>query len=113
MPVSGAKEKIKNSISGLKDVTYEPHRFGGIEFKLGNREIGHVHGNYLVDIPFTKKIKQEVISAGLANDHHVLPASGWISKYLETPEDVDIAIELLKRSFNLAVEQKSRRTITD
>jgi hypothetical protein len=26
-------------------VTVEPHRFGGIEFREGRREIGHLHGD--------------------------------------------------------------------
>jgi Luciferase len=109
MPVKDAMEKIKNSVSGWENIVSRRHRFGGIEFKLGRREIGHIHGNYLVDIPFTKKIKDEILSDGLANQHHILPGSGWISKYLETPEDVDIAIGLLKRSYKLALERQSRR----
>jgi Luciferase len=111
MPVRGAKDKIKNSVIYWNGITFKSHRFGGIEFNLGKREIGHIHGDYLVDIPFTKKIKNEIISAGLANVHHILPESGWISKYLHNKEDVDIAIELLRKSFELAVEQKSRRII--
>jgi hypothetical protein len=111
MPVNSAKEKIKNSVMKWDGVVSGPHRFGGIEFKLGKREIGHVHGNYLVDIPFTRKIKNEILSAGLVNEHHILPRSGWISKYLETPGDVDTAIGLLRRSFELALEQRSRRII--
>jgi hypothetical protein len=113
MPVCSAKEKIEHSVMKWDGVISEPHRFGGVEFKLGKREIGHVHGNYLVDIPFTRKIKDEILSAGLANQHHVLPNSGWISKYLETPGDVDTAIELLRRSFELAIEQRSKRIIRD
>lgn len=113
MPVPGAKEKIKNSVMSWEGVTTEAHRFGGIEFKLGKREIGHVHWDHLVDIPFTKKIKNEIVAAGLANEHHILPESGWISKYLENPEDVEIAIDLLRKSFNLAVEQKSNRIIKE
>ena len=69
--------------------------------------------DHLVDIPFTKKIKNEIVAAGLANEHHILPESGWISKYLENPEDVEIAIDLLRKSFNLAVEQKSNRIIKE
>lgn len=111
MPVSGATEKIKTSVMEWKDITLRPHRFGGLEFDLGNREIGHVHGNYLVDIPFTKKVKKEIISAGLANHHHVLPESGWISKYLNDSGDVDDAIKLLRRSYEIALIQKSRKAV--
>jgi hypothetical protein len=111
MPVLGAEEKIINTVSRWGAITYQPHRFGGVEFKLGKREIAHVHGNFLVDIPFTKKMKNEIVSAGLADAHHILPESGWISKYLKTPRDVDTAIELLRVSFELALEQRNRRTI--
>jgi Luciferase len=111
MPVTGAKEKIKNSVLEWEGIILQPHRFGGIEFKFGKREIGHIHGDYLVDIPFPVRIKNKIISSGLADVHHILPKSGWISKYLETNEDVDIAIELLRESFELAVIQKSKRIV--
>ncbi len=109
MPVSNAIEKIKTSVMEWEGVTNKPHRYGGLEFNLGKREIGHIHGNYVVDIPFTKKIKSEIIAAGLAKVHHILPKSGWISKYLTNQEDVDTAVKLLHKSFNLATEQKSKR----
>jgi hypothetical protein len=109
MPVQNALEKIKNSVLQWKDITLHQHRFGGIEFRLGKREIGHVHGNYLVDIPFTRKIKNELLSAGLANNHHILPESGWISKYLKDPGDVDTAVKLLKRSYEMALKQRNQR----
>lgn len=111
MPVPGAIEKIRTSVMEWEGIALQLHRFGGIEFNLGNREIGHVHGNYLVDIPFTKKVKNEIISAGLANHHHVLPESGWISKYLNKPEDVDDAIQLLRRSYDIALIRKRRKTV--
>ena len=111
MPVQGALDRIKNSVIKWKYVTAQQHRFGGIEFRLGKREIGHVHGNYLVDIPFTRKVKNEILSAGLASQHHILPESGWISKYLKEPDDVSIAIELLKRSYEIALEQKNKRIL--
>jgi Luciferase len=109
MPVPGAKEKITSFVLEWENVTSQPHRFGGTEFKLGKREIGHIHGNHLVDIPFPIKVKEEIINAGFANKHHVLPDSGWISKYLVNDEDVEIAIKLLRRSFELALIQNSKR----
>jgi hypothetical protein len=111
MPVQGAMEKIKKSVMEWEGISFREHRFGGIEFNLGKREIGHIHGNYLVDIPFTKKIKDEILSAGLADQHRVLPDSGWISKYLNEPHDVDVAVELLNRSYKTALIQKNKRIV--
>ena len=55
MGVSGAKESIDAALEGWSGITAQPHRFGGTEYRLGRREIGHVHGDHLVDIPCRKK----------------------------------------------------------
>jgi Ni,Fe-hydrogenase I large subunit len=107
--VKGAKEKINQAMKKCDGITEEDHRFGGTEYKLGKREIGHIHGNHLVDIPFSIRIRNEIIENGEAQPHHILPESGWISVYLDNEKDVETAVNLLKRSFNLAIEQKKKR----
>jgi hypothetical protein len=102
MPVSGAAERIASALCSFSGVTAHPHRFGGTEYRLGKREIGHQHGDRLVDIPFTKNIRQELVAAGKAERHHILPESGWVSVYLRQASDVDCAIELLRFSFEIA-----------
>lgn len=93
-------------------VSSYPHRFGGREYRFGRREIGHVHGDYLVDIPFPKRVRDEVIALGLAQKHHVLPESGWVSVRLHSEQDLERAISLLRRSYDLAVSQKEKRQET-
>jgi hypothetical protein len=100
--VSGAAGKIAAAMDALGGVVARPHRFGGTEYRLARREIGHVHGDHLVDIPFTKKIREELVAAGKAERHHILPESGWVSVYLRQTSDVDRAIELLRFSFGIA-----------
>ena len=108
MSVRGAGETIKTTVSTWEGITAHAHRFGGIEYRLEQREIGHVHGDGLVDIPFPTKVRNEIVSAGQAQPHHVLPESGWVSVYLRTPQDVERAIGLLRRSYEIAVLQKTR-----
>ncbi|MCL4267624.1 MAG: DUF5519 family protein [Anaerolineae bacterium] len=105
----GAREQIAKTILTWEGITAHPHRFGGTEFRLGQREIGHIHGDTLVDIPFPKKVRDEIVAAGRAEPHHVLPRSGWISFHLRQPADVEQAISLLRQSFELALKQRSRR----
>ena len=62
MPVNGANQEIQSRVLSWEGVEVHPHRFGGSEFRLGKREIGHIHGNWLVDIPFPKKIRDEVVA---------------------------------------------------
>ena len=45
-------ESIKKEILNWPDVTAEPHRFGGLEFRLNKREMGHIHGDKLDICPF-------------------------------------------------------------
>jgi hypothetical protein len=105
----GTREQIKQAVLAWEGVTAQPHRFGGTEYRLGRREIGHVHGDYLVDIPFPKKVRDEVVAAGRAEPHHILPDSGWISFYLREPADIERAIDLFRQSFELAVKQRQKQ----
>jgi hypothetical protein len=106
MPVSGAKKRIEFALRYCAGIEAQPHRFGGTEYRLGRREIGHVHGDHLVDIPFPKAIRDELVATGRAEAHHILPQSGWVSIYLKQPGDVERAIELLRCSFEIAKSRK-------
>ncbi|MCL5067066.1 MAG: DUF5519 family protein [Thaumarchaeota archaeon] len=106
MPVNGAQEKISNSVSRWTGVASHPHRFGGVEFRLGRRELGHVHGNYQADIPFPIDVRNRLVSEGKAEPHHILPESGWITFRFRKDDDVDGAIELFRLSYDLALNRQ-------
>ena len=109
MSVRGAQQQITQAVSQWAGVTVAPHRFGGVEYQLGTRELGHIHGDSLVDIPFPTPIRNELVASGEVQPHHVLPDSGWISFYIRQPEDVSQAIKLLQQSYDLAQKQAARR----
>jgi hypothetical protein len=102
MPVKGASEQIQAAVMQWPGVSAHPHRFGGVEYRLGARELGHIHGDHLVDIPFPTRVRDEVVAGGMAEPHHILPDSGWVSLYLRDAADVERAVTLLRRSFDLA-----------
>lgn len=106
MPVAHAQKLITELLLSWEGLSTAPHRFGGVEYRLGTRELGHIHGDHLVDIPFPKKVRDEIVSAGLAQPHHILPETGWVSFYLRKDEDVQTAIALLRRSYEIALKQK-------
>lgn len=109
MSITGARDQISSVVLSWEGVTGHPHRFGGTEYRLGTRELGHIHGDHLVDIPFPKRVRDELVALGQAQPHHILPESGWISFYLRQAEDVDRVIALLRRSYELAVNQAQKR----
>jgi len=61
-----------------------------------------------VDIPFPKEVRNELVTAGRAEPHHILPESGWVSIYLRQASDVDRAIELLRSSFEIAYQRTTK-----
>jgi predicted DNA-binding protein (MmcQ/YjbR family) len=107
--IRGAGQIIEQTVISWPGVSVQPHRFGGREFNLDTREIGHIHGDKLVDIPFPKKVRDELVNASEANAHHILPESGWISFYIREEGDVGRAIKLLEKSYKFALEQKARK----
>jgi hypothetical protein len=97
-----ASRRIEREVTAWEGVTAGPHRFGGIEFRLGRRELGHLHGDSLADLPFPRRIGEMLVETGRAEPHHVLPDSGWVSKRIRTDGDVAEAIELFRLSYERA-----------
>ncbi len=94
---------IRAEVLAWPGVTERPHRFGGIEFLLGGRELGHLHGNRIADLPFTRVIRDQLVAAGRARLHHVLPESGWVMYDIRSEADVPGAISLFRFSYERAV----------
>jgi hypothetical protein len=97
--LSKTVERLIEAVAQLEGVTASTHRFGGIEWRLGKVEIGHVHSNGLVDIPFTIKLRDRLVADGLAEHHHILPESGWISFWMRDDSDFERAVWLVKLSY--------------
>jgi Luciferase len=112
MSVTNAHTRITDAVLGWEGTSAVPHRFGGSEFRLGRRELGHIHGDSLVDIPFPSRVRDDLVASGQAQPHHVMPESGWVSVYLRQPDDVAQAIALLRKSYELASHQRQKRSAT-
>jgi len=96
-------DDIRREVTAWPGMTEAPHRFGGLEFRLGKREIGHLHGDGLADLPFPVKVREQLVADGRALPHHVLPDSGWVSLPLRGPASLDGALELFRMSYDRAV----------
>jgi hypothetical protein len=91
---------IEREILSWPGVEALPHRFGGVEFRVNNHEIGHLHGNRLADLPFPVRIREELVAAGRASPHHVLPDTGWVSYYIRGVEDIPAVLELFRLNYD-------------
>ena len=91
-----AMDAFENAIRRKYTIQRRPHRFGGVGFFIGTTEIGHLHGNGLLDLFVGKSFRTEEVRRGRALPHHVFPDSGWISFWLKSPADIAQVLELIE-----------------
>ena len=95
-------EQIKTIVRAWAGVEAVPHRFGGVEFRVGRRELGHLHGDRIADLPFPRRVRDELIAEGRARRHHVLPDSGWVTTSIRSDSEVENAIDLFRMAYDRA-----------
>jgi len=108
-PTKRASELIREAVGSWPGVEAVPHRFGGLEYRYGRKEMGHVHGDRLADLPLPRRLYDEVIASGRAEPHHVLPDSGWVTCRMSGPEDAPGVIELFRVQYDRYEAAAARR----
>jgi Family of unknown function (DUF5519) len=102
-------DSVQREVGGWPGVTVLPHRFGGVEFRLGRVELGHLHGDTLADLPFPRTIRDELVGSGRARPHHVLPDSGWVSRPIRGPDDVPEVVALFRLNYERITARSRNR----
>jgi hypothetical protein len=91
-------DRVRQAVEQWNGVTVHTHRFGGIEFRVGRRELGHLHPSF-ADLPFPRTVRDELVRTGRAKPHHILPESGWVTVPMRTASDVQNVIALLRDNY--------------
>ena len=90
-----AMQEIEKRALALPGVRLRVHRLGGTAFARGPRELGHLHGNGLLDLFVGHAERAALVAAARAQPHHVFADSGWISFWVRSETDVAPALALL------------------
>jgi hypothetical protein len=99
---------IEREVLGWPGVSKDPERHQVAIYRFGRRQIGHVHHDGVVDLPFPRAVHDELISAGLAQPHRGgFPAT--VSYYLRGPQDVSGAVDLFRMNYDRAKVAAERR----
>jgi hypothetical protein len=93
-------EQIRREVASWPGVTVEAHRGGMVFFHVGQREIGHLHGNRMADVPFPVRIREKLVAAGRVDLHYLHPKSGWTTCYIRKDGDAEAIIELFRLNYN-------------
>ncbi|MCU0432132.1 MAG: DUF5519 family protein [Bacteroidia bacterium] len=99
---------LENKFLELNGTEGKPHNMGGREFAWREKEIGHIHWNGDLDILFNKRIRDQLIAAGIVETHKWVPDSGWTTFRVLTPEHLGRAVDLLHLSFLLKTKKLDR-----
>jgi hypothetical protein len=99
-----ASERILEEVTSWEGVHTEPGRRGELSIKLGRRELGHLHGDRSLHIGFPRATWHELHDQGRIDYHPVFPGRpGYAARALETDEDVEDAIALLRINYDRAL----------
>jgi hypothetical protein len=96
-------DEIEDTFLVQKSTTVSLHKYGGSQFNYLDKEIAHLHSNGLLDVLFSKQIKNELKLDGRITDYHVFKNSGWISFYITNEDDMSYAKVLLKIAYQREV----------
>lgn len=97
--VSGTVERLVAEVGSWPGVTVGDHRFGGTEWRVGPREIGHVHAWGMLDVAYLRALRDALVAEGQTGVHHLLDESGWTTFYVEHPDDYEHARWLVRLSY--------------
>jgi len=92
-------DAIVREVTAWPGVTTARHRFGGTELRYGRRELGHLHGSRLADLPFPLLVRDELVAAKRAQVHHVHPESGWVTYAIRDRSDIAAVVALFRLNY--------------
>ena len=101
-----ASERITAEVTSWPGVTAGLGERGEFGFRVGRREIGHLHGDRVLHIGFPKAVWHELHDAGRIDYHPVFPGKpGYASRRIESEDDVRDVIALLRLNYDRVVDR--------
>jgi Luciferase len=95
-----ASERITEKVTSWAGVTAGPGRRGEFAFRVGRREIGHLHGDRAAHFGFPKEVWRGLFEQGRIDYHPVFPGRpGFGARRIETDEDVADVIALMRLNY--------------
>jgi Family of unknown function (DUF5519) len=97
-----ASERITEEVTSWPGVEAGPGSRGEFSFRVGRREIGHLHGDDAAHFMFPKQVGLELKAEGQVVDHPVFPGKpGPAARRIEDEDDVADVIELMRLNYDL------------
>jgi luciferase-like monooxygenase len=99
-----ASEQITEEVTSWPGVQAGAGRRGEFAFRVGRREIGHLHGNHAAHFSFPKQVWADLFEQGRVVHHPVFPGKqGPAARGIEDEDDVRDVIALLWLNYDRIV----------
>ena len=96
-----ASQRITDEVTAWPGVEAGPGRRGEFAFKVGRREIGHLHGDHAAHFFFPKDLWAQLRADGRVAEHPVFPGrEGPAARRIEDEADVDDVIALMRLNYD-------------
>lgn len=94
-------EQIAEEVTSWPGIKAGPGRRGEFAFKVGGREIGHLHGDRSAHFFFPKETWAELKEQGRIEPHPLFPdKQGPAARRIENEADVRDVIDLMRRNYD-------------
>ncbi len=98
-----ASQQITEEVTSWPGVEAGPGKRGEFAFRLGRREIGHLHGDHVMHAGFPKAVWKKLYDEHRIDYHPVFPGKpGFAARRIETEDDVRDVVELLRLNYDRA-----------
>src|SRR3982751_3320686 len=92
---------ITDEVTSWPGVEAGPGRRGEFAFKVGRREIGHLHGDHAAHFSFPKDVWAELREQGRIVEHPVFPGrEGPGARRIDDEDDVLDVIRLMRLNYD-------------
>ena len=99
-----ASRHITDQVTSWPGVSAGPGRRGEFAFRVGRREIGHLHGDHVAHFGFPKDVWHELYAEGRIVHHPVFPDQpGWAARRIDDEDDVRDVIALLRLNYDRVI----------
>jgi len=99
-----ASAQITEEVTSWPGVEAGPGRRGEFAFRVGRREIGHLHGDHAAHFSFPKEVWADLFEQGRVVYHPVFPGKpGPAARRIEDEADVRDVIRLLRLNYDRVV----------
>src|SRR6185503_9534890 len=99
-----ASEQITREVTSWPGVSAGPGSRGEFAFKVGGREIGHLHGDHAAHFGFPKGVWARLFEQGRIGYHPAFPGRpGFGGRGIASDDDVEDVIALMRLNYDRIV----------